>query len=159
MKRRFRKLIYWWCHSNLYPAILIGAVMRGMDRMVFSSLVFWFGLLLVPAAALLPDLVVTVWVPVSSTYCALARTHRPASASEPGRCSSSTAAKYQIRWRFTKLGPIAHWGSRVRCRVYNDVIPMLKEYRDCLYGPIWTRWKYKEQILGKVMVRRYCPHK
>ncbi|XP_052738264.1 phospholipid-transporting ATPase IA isoform X6 [Bicyclus anynana] len=47
-------------YSNLYPTILIGAVMRGMDRMVFSSLVFWFGLLLVPAATLLPDLVVTV---------------------------------------------------------------------------------------------------
>ncbi|XP_045459534.1 probable phospholipid-transporting ATPase IA [Melitaea cinxia] len=47
-------------YSNLYPAILIGAVMRGMDRMVFSSLVFWFGLLLVPVATLLPDLVVTV---------------------------------------------------------------------------------------------------
>ncbi|XP_034825074.1 probable phospholipid-transporting ATPase IA isoform X5 [Maniola hyperantus] len=47
-------------YSNMYPMILIGAVMRGMDRMVFSSLVFWFGLLLVPAAALLPDLVVTV---------------------------------------------------------------------------------------------------
>ncbi|OWR45528.1 hypothetical protein KGM_215959 [Danaus plexippus plexippus] len=47
-------------YSNLYPAIGIGAVMRGMDRMVFSSLVFWFGLLLVPAATLLPDLLITV---------------------------------------------------------------------------------------------------
>ncbi|CAH2092341.1 unnamed protein product [Euphydryas editha] len=47
-------------YSNLYPVILIGAVMRGMDRMVLSSLVFWFGLLLVPVATLLPDLVVTV---------------------------------------------------------------------------------------------------
>ncbi|CAH0721386.1 unnamed protein product, partial [Brenthis ino] len=47
-------------YSNLYPAVVIGAVMRGMDRMVFSSLVFWFGLLLVPVAALLPDLLVTV---------------------------------------------------------------------------------------------------
>ncbi|XP_026491609.1 probable phospholipid-transporting ATPase IA isoform X8 [Vanessa tameamea] len=47
-------------YSNLYPVVVIGAVMRGMDRMVFSSLVFWFGLLLVPVATLLPDLVITV---------------------------------------------------------------------------------------------------
>ncbi|XP_041972957.1 probable phospholipid-transporting ATPase IA isoform X5 [Aricia agestis] len=47
-------------YSNLYPAVGIGAVMRGMDRMVFGSLVFWFALLLIPAAALLPDLLITV---------------------------------------------------------------------------------------------------
>ncbi|XP_068627807.1 probable phospholipid-transporting ATPase IA isoform X1 [Battus philenor] len=47
-------------YSNIYPLVLIGAVMRGMDRMVFSSLVFWFGLLLIPIATLVPDLVVTV---------------------------------------------------------------------------------------------------
>ncbi|XP_028167293.1 probable phospholipid-transporting ATPase IA isoform X1 [Ostrinia furnacalis] len=47
-------------YSNIYPWILIGAVMRGMDRMVFSSLVFWFGLLLIPVATLIPDLIVTV---------------------------------------------------------------------------------------------------
>ena len=49
-------------YSNLYPAVVIGAVMRGMDRMVFTSLVFWFGLLLVPVATLLPDLLITVYV-------------------------------------------------------------------------------------------------
>ncbi|XP_013175124.1 PREDICTED: probable phospholipid-transporting ATPase IA isoform X5 [Papilio xuthus] len=47
-------------YSNVYPVVGVGAVMRGMDRMVFSSLVFWFGLLLIPVAALVPDLVVTV---------------------------------------------------------------------------------------------------
>ncbi|KAM3958124.1 ATPase phospholipid transporting 8A1 isoform 2-T2 [Aphomia sociella] len=47
-------------YSNLYPLILIGAVMRGMDRMVFSSLVFWLGFILIPIATLIPDLVVTV---------------------------------------------------------------------------------------------------
>ncbi|XP_052758712.1 probable phospholipid-transporting ATPase IA isoform X3 [Galleria mellonella] len=47
-------------YSNLYPLVLIGAVMRGMDRMVFSSLVFWLGLVLIPIATLIPDLVVTV---------------------------------------------------------------------------------------------------
>lgn len=34
--------------------------MLGMDRMVFGSLVFWFGLILIPIATLIPDLVVTV---------------------------------------------------------------------------------------------------
>ncbi|XP_059059545.1 LOW QUALITY PROTEIN: probable phospholipid-transporting ATPase IA [Achroia grisella] len=47
-------------YSNLYPVVLIGAVMRGMDRMVFSSLLFWLGLVLIPIATLVPDLLVTV---------------------------------------------------------------------------------------------------
>ncbi|KAH9638252.1 hypothetical protein HF086_013690 [Spodoptera exigua] len=41
---------------------MIGAVMRGMDRMVFSSLVFWLGLILIPVATLIPDVLVTVVV-------------------------------------------------------------------------------------------------
>lgn len=48
------------CCSNIYPLIGIGAVMRGMDQMLFSSLVFWLGLVLVPVCTLLPDLIVTV---------------------------------------------------------------------------------------------------
>ncbi|XP_026745960.1 probable phospholipid-transporting ATPase IA isoform X2 [Trichoplusia ni] len=47
-------------YSNIYPTILIGAVMRGMDRMLFSSLVFWLGLVLIPIATLIPDVLVTV---------------------------------------------------------------------------------------------------
>ncbi|KAJ0179615.1 hypothetical protein K1T71_005327 [Dendrolimus kikuchii] len=47
-------------YSNIYPLVLIGAVMRGMDRMVFGSLVFWLGLVLIPIATLIPDLIVTV---------------------------------------------------------------------------------------------------
>ncbi|XP_073967262.1 ATPase phospholipid transporting 8A1 isoform X2 [Choristoneura fumiferana] len=47
-------------YSNVYPLILIGSVMRGMDRMVFSSAVFWLGLVLIPVATLAPDLLVTV---------------------------------------------------------------------------------------------------
>lgn len=41
---------------------MIGAVMRGMDRMVFSSIVFWLGLVLIPVAVLIPDVLVTVYV-------------------------------------------------------------------------------------------------
>ncbi|KAJ8727263.1 hypothetical protein PYW08_015660 [Mythimna loreyi] len=47
-------------YSNVFPTILIGAVMRGMDRMLYSSLVFWLGLVLIPIATLIPDVVVTV---------------------------------------------------------------------------------------------------
>ncbi|XP_037297496.1 probable phospholipid-transporting ATPase IA isoform X3 [Manduca sexta] len=47
-------------YSNIYPMVMIGGVMRGMDRMVFSSLVFWLGLVLIPIATLIPDLLVTV---------------------------------------------------------------------------------------------------
>ncbi|GBP79172.1 Phospholipid-transporting ATPase IA [Eumeta japonica] len=48
-------------YSNLYPTIMIGAVMRGMDHMVFGSLVFWMGLVLIPVVTLVPDLLITVW--------------------------------------------------------------------------------------------------
>ncbi|XP_049864853.1 probable phospholipid-transporting ATPase IA isoform X2 [Pectinophora gossypiella] len=47
-------------YSNIFPIVLIGAVMRGMDRMVFSSLLFWLGLVLIPIATLIPDVIVTV---------------------------------------------------------------------------------------------------
>ncbi|XP_047989999.1 probable phospholipid-transporting ATPase IA isoform X2 [Leguminivora glycinivorella] len=47
-------------YSNIYPVVLIGGVMRGMDRMVFTSAVFWLGLVLIPVATLAPDLLVTV---------------------------------------------------------------------------------------------------
>ncbi|CAB3259907.1 unnamed protein product [Arctia plantaginis] len=47
-------------YSNGYPIILIGAVMRGMDRMLFSSLVFWLGMILIPIATLIPDVLITV---------------------------------------------------------------------------------------------------
>ncbi|KAI5645123.1 cation transport ATPase (P-type) domain-containing protein [Phthorimaea operculella] len=47
-------------YSNLYPTMDVAAVFRGMDRMVLSSLAFWLGLLIVPAATLIPDTLVTV---------------------------------------------------------------------------------------------------
>ncbi|XP_050679810.1 probable phospholipid-transporting ATPase IA isoform X2 [Leptidea sinapis] len=53
-------LLFILLYSNVYPLIPIGSVMLGMDRMVFSSLVFWAGLLLIPIVALLPDLIVVV---------------------------------------------------------------------------------------------------
>ncbi|XP_048480918.1 probable phospholipid-transporting ATPase IA isoform X3 [Plutella xylostella] len=53
-------LLFILMYSNIYPTILIGAVMQGQDRMVFSSAAFWLGLLLIPMATLIPDLVITV---------------------------------------------------------------------------------------------------
>ncbi|CAH0396964.1 unnamed protein product [Chilo suppressalis] len=53
-------LLFILVYSNIYPWVMIGSVMRGMDRMVFSSLVFWLALPLTPVCALLPDLLLTV---------------------------------------------------------------------------------------------------
>ncbi|XP_050561376.1 probable phospholipid-transporting ATPase IA isoform X4 [Spodoptera frugiperda] len=47
-------------YSNVFPTVMIGAVMQGMDRMLFTSLVFWLGLILIPIATLIPDMLVTV---------------------------------------------------------------------------------------------------
>ncbi|XP_011297606.1 probable phospholipid-transporting ATPase IA isoform X1 [Fopius arisanus] len=42
-------------YSNFWPALNVGAVMLGNDRMLFSSPVFWLGLVLIPSAVLLVD--------------------------------------------------------------------------------------------------------
>ncbi|XP_014226342.2 probable phospholipid-transporting ATPase IA isoform X2 [Trichogramma pretiosum] len=42
-------------YSNFWPVLNVGAVMLGNDRMLFSSPVFWLGLVLIPAAVLLID--------------------------------------------------------------------------------------------------------
>ncbi|XP_011498077.1 PREDICTED: probable phospholipid-transporting ATPase IA [Ceratosolen solmsi marchali] len=53
-------------YSNFWPILNVGAVMLGNDRMLFSSPVFWLGLVLIPTAVLLLDVTVkalknTVW--------------------------------------------------------------------------------------------------
>ncbi|XP_023288941.1 probable phospholipid-transporting ATPase IA isoform X3 [Orussus abietinus] len=53
-------------YSNFWPALNVGAVMLGSDRMLFSSPVFWLGLILIPSAVLLLDVTVkavknTMW--------------------------------------------------------------------------------------------------
>lgn len=47
-------------YSNVWPTIPIASVMVGQDRMVFSSPTFWFGILVIPLAALLLDVIVKV---------------------------------------------------------------------------------------------------
>ncbi|KAK9509761.1 hypothetical protein O3M35_007001 [Rhynocoris fuscipes] len=47
-------------YSYLWPLVPFGAVMVGMDRMIFTSWVFWFALVLIPIAVLIPDLAVIV---------------------------------------------------------------------------------------------------
>ncbi|XP_043269148.1 probable phospholipid-transporting ATPase IA isoform X4 [Venturia canescens] len=57
-------------YSNFWPALNVGAVMLGNDRMLFTSPVFWLGLILIPAAVLLVDVTIkavqnTMWKPLS----------------------------------------------------------------------------------------------
>ncbi|KAL6426436.1 hypothetical protein ACFW04_009128 [Cataglyphis niger] len=59
-------------YSNFWPVLNVGAVMLGNDRMLFSSPVFWLGLVLIPTAVLLVDVTVnavmnTVWKSVTET--------------------------------------------------------------------------------------------
>ena len=55
-------IVAWFClilvYSHFWPTIPIGQVMLGMDRMVFSSVVFWLGLLLIPFTVLILDICV-----------------------------------------------------------------------------------------------------
>ncbi|XP_055314089.1 probable phospholipid-transporting ATPase IA isoform X6 [Sitodiplosis mosellana] len=45
-------------YSNFWPSIPIAAVFAGMDKLIFSSPVFWLGLFLIPMAAILFDVTV-----------------------------------------------------------------------------------------------------
>nr|CAD7426833.1 unnamed protein product [Timema monikensis] len=49
-------------YSNFWPTIPLGAVMTGMDRMVYSSPVFWLGLILIPFTTLIADVSYKVYV-------------------------------------------------------------------------------------------------
>nr|XP_012138292.1 PREDICTED: probable phospholipid-transporting ATPase IA isoform X4 [Megachile rotundata] len=58
-------------YSNFWPALNVGAVMVGNDRMLFSSPVFWLSLILIPSAVLLLDVTVkavknTIWKSVTA---------------------------------------------------------------------------------------------
>jgi len=48
--------------SNFWPTFPVGAVMLGMDRMMYASPVFWLGLFLIPFSALIVDITYKVWV-------------------------------------------------------------------------------------------------
>ncbi|XP_063230598.1 probable phospholipid-transporting ATPase IA isoform X2 [Bacillus rossius redtenbacheri] len=49
-------LLFLVAYSNFWPAVPVGAVMVGMDRMMYTSPVFWLGLLLIPFATLVSDI-------------------------------------------------------------------------------------------------------
>lgn len=44
--------------SHFWPTIKVGAVMSGNYKMLFTSLVFWLGLVLIPTTVLLLDVTV-----------------------------------------------------------------------------------------------------
>ncbi|KAK3912291.1 putative phospholipid-transporting ATPase IA [Frankliniella fusca] len=56
-------------YSAFWPTIPLGAVMSGMDKMMFTSLVFWLGLFLIPFSTLIID--VTYKVISTSTHKSL----------------------------------------------------------------------------------------
>ncbi|XP_015429019.1 PREDICTED: probable phospholipid-transporting ATPase IA [Dufourea novaeangliae] len=63
--------LFIFIYSNFWPVLNVGAVMLGNDRMLFSSPVFWLGLVLIPLAVLLLDVTVravknTVWKSVTA---------------------------------------------------------------------------------------------
>ncbi|XP_014280434.1 probable phospholipid-transporting ATPase IA isoform X2 [Halyomorpha halys] len=43
-------------YSHVWPILPVGPVMTGMDVMIYTSVVFWCGLLFVPIVTLLPDI-------------------------------------------------------------------------------------------------------
>ncbi|XP_077289353.1 ATPase phospholipid transporting 8A1 isoform X2 [Arctopsyche grandis] len=57
-------LVMWFIfvavYSHFWPTFGLGVVMRGMEIMLFTSPVFWFGLFLIPLAIIIPDVVVRV---------------------------------------------------------------------------------------------------
>ncbi|XP_043668540.1 probable phospholipid-transporting ATPase IA isoform X2 [Vespula pensylvanica] len=63
--------LFIFIYSNFWPVLNVGAVMLGNDRMLFSSPVFWLGLILIPSAVLLLDVTAkavknTVWKSVTA---------------------------------------------------------------------------------------------
>jgi hypothetical protein len=46
--------------SNIWPIVRVGPVFSGIHQMVFSSPVFWLGLILIPITSLLLDVIVKV---------------------------------------------------------------------------------------------------
>ncbi|XP_011055013.1 PREDICTED: probable phospholipid-transporting ATPase IA isoform X3 [Acromyrmex echinatior] len=62
--------LFIFIYSNFWPVLNVGAVMLGNDKMLFSSPVFWLGLILIPIAVLLLDITVkavknTIWKSVT----------------------------------------------------------------------------------------------
>jgi len=49
--------VFFIIYSNIWPTIPLAPEMRGMAKYVFSSMYFWFGLLLIPITALLTDFI------------------------------------------------------------------------------------------------------
>ncbi|KAF7403429.1 hypothetical protein HZH68_006223 [Vespula germanica] len=63
--------LFIFIYSNFWPVLNVGAVMLGNDKMLFSSPVFWLGLILIPSAVLLLDVTAkavknTVWKSVTA---------------------------------------------------------------------------------------------
>ncbi|XP_075212548.1 ATPase phospholipid transporting 8A1 isoform X3 [Lycorma delicatula] len=61
-------------YSHFWPVLPIGQVMLGMDRMIFTSLVFWASLILVPFATIILDIsVLAIWSSIFKSLTEAAR--------------------------------------------------------------------------------------
>lgn len=47
-------------YSNFWPVIPVGNVMLGMYILLFSTAIFWLGLILIPIIAIIPDFILKV---------------------------------------------------------------------------------------------------
>ncbi|XP_014253850.1 probable phospholipid-transporting ATPase IA isoform X3 [Cimex lectularius] len=47
-------------YSHVWPTLPIGAIMSGMDIMLFTAIPFWLGLIIIPMVTLLPDIAIIV---------------------------------------------------------------------------------------------------
>ncbi|XP_024939743.1 probable phospholipid-transporting ATPase IA isoform X3 [Cephus cinctus] len=105
-------------YSNFWPALNVGAVMLGNDRMLFTSPVFWLGLILIPPAVLLLDVTAkavknTMWKSVTE-----AAREQEIRKSDPGDIFNSqdyrSSRSSSRKWRFIRLRV---WPSRRRSRM------------------------------------------
>uniref|UniRef100_A0A0C9R4R2 Putative phospholipid-transporting atpase ia n=1 Tax=Amblyomma americanum TaxID=6943 RepID=A0A0C9R4R2_AMBAM len=53
-------IIFLLIYCNIWPTLPIAPDMAGMDIMIFSSGIFWMGLIIIPFMALLADVIVIV---------------------------------------------------------------------------------------------------
>lgn len=57
---KYRSIVHIFFHSNFWPTVPLAAIFVGMDQILFSSPVFWLGLIIIPSATILVDVIIKV---------------------------------------------------------------------------------------------------
>ncbi|XP_035892780.1 probable phospholipid-transporting ATPase IA isoform X4 [Anopheles stephensi] len=92
--------IFIFIYSNIWPALPVGAVFTGMDNMVFTTPVFWAGLLLIPLSALLLDI----------SWKAYSNSRKDNMLTPPMKESRSSSLSKILSWRRrNSVAPLAAW--------------------------------------------------